>query len=238
MLRFLLFCALVLSVPLNALALYYTPESVIDRITSADTIVVGVISRVDPDAIEVKVQDLVVGSCKVGDTIRVVKFGDWACAFRWKPYAVDQRLFMFLNKESTQTGDLYRIRGAGGEGESPIVDELIYPNFSIPGLAVTETPSLRLDLFRTAIADFRATFRVTRVEPKPRENGIELQYSRIDRVSTPTTASSTFRKRYPPGVKPVEIAFENRSWFHRILADMVRAEQKRIDDARSKPAKG
>lgn len=48
------------------------------------------------------------------------RFENWTCHGRWTPYAVGQRLMVFLRRDKVDETRLF-VMGAGDEGELPFV---------------------------------------------------------------------------------------------------------------------
>ena len=216
--------------PLPAFA-RYVPTSFADLAGTSDKIAVGTITTVEKDTFALKVEDLIVGSGKVGDTITVRRFHDWTCAWRWSSYEEGQKVLVFLNS-NRDAGD-WVIRGAGCEGESPVVEKAVYANFGVPG-KVVEYGRARLmavpyDQLRSAIVDFRATFRVTSAKNPWRKDGeysVYVPFDRIERIRT--QPKSQFRPRRPP------TRFRDRSPLHRRLLENVEKERSTMEKYKTK----
>lgn len=223
----------------------YMPMSLLMLVGTAEQIVVGRITVVEQVFVSVRIEDTVVGTVNAGDVIRVRRFNDWACAWRWAPYEVDQRVLLFLDHDQ---GDptAFRILGAGCEGESRVVDDRVEPNFGIgsPGTVLRRQPDVPrlshpLAPLCAAIADCRAAYRFTlRSHPHVRDAAgyTELRlFSAIDQVSTAPARRGTFQPRHPPGAAPPFLPFASRSPFHQFLAEEIAAECRRIEPSRNSP---
>ena len=97
----------------------YTPVRIYEMVLAADKIVYGEISEMDSLTFTLKIEGNLTGDEK---TIRVLKFQNWTCAWRWTKYEVGQKLFLFLVKHE----GMYRTISAGNEGELPILNDSIY----------------------------------------------------------------------------------------------------------------
>ena len=218
------------AIPFGIASAAYVPTSVIDLAGTSEGIAVGTIVKVEKETVALKVEDLLVGSGKVGETITVQRFRDWPCAWRWSPYVVGQKVLVFLDFDA-ETKE-WVIRGAGREGESPIVGDDVYANFRFPGKPIKfgDSPYGKVYLvavpynqLRTAILDFRKSYRLTRASNPWRIKNGEYEFmpfDRIERIVGPRT--SQFRPRHVPP------EFENRSVLHRYLAQAVEEETNKL----------
>lgn len=206
----------------------YATTSFVELAGTSEKIAVGTIVKVDKDTFALKVEDLIVGSGRAGDTITVRRFHDWPCAWRWSVYEKGQKVLVFLN--SNKEAGAWDIRGAGCEGESPVVKKAVYANFFVPGRAVKfgkdrfgrshQLNEVPYDQLRSAIVDFRATFRVTPAENPWRKDGkysVYVPFDRIDRIVK--RPIGPFRPRRPPP------KFKDRSPLHRHLSEVVEKER-------------
>jgi hypothetical protein len=103
----------------------------------SDLIVVGTIVEVSRKTFTLRVEEVLAGSVRSKE-IEVLRFQDWICSTRWKPYEAGQREVAFLYKldrsEARKTGAKYGTMSAGDEGEWEIVDEEVsVQGFAIPG---------------------------------------------------------------------------------------------------------
>jgi len=208
----------------------YVRTSFADLAGTSAAIVVGTIAEVDEDTFLLSVEDVLAGPTKKGEKLKVRRFQDWVCAWRWADYEVGQKLLVFLNRAKEEP--VWISRGAACEGESPIVENEVHANFDLPGQTVEYQGRLGgkcyltavpLHGVRTAILDFRAAFRVVPAKDpwhKDDDAFIHIPFERIKSVDNPT--ESKFRPRR----KPPE--FRTRSSLHRHLADIVQTERKRI----------
>ncbi len=216
--------------PLSASA-KYLPASFLDLVGTSEKIAVGTFTKIEKETAALKVEDLIAGPGIVGETITIRQFRDWPCAWRWSAYEVGQKVLVFLNFNADAAE--WVIRGAGGEGESPVVGDAVYANFRVPGKVVeygsnrfrkryfVEVPYAQL---RSAVLDFRKSFRVTRAQHpwrKDGENSVFVPFDRIQRITEPRI--SPFRPRTPP------TTFRNRSALHRYLEDTVEEELKKME---------
>lgn len=205
----------------------YVPTSFVDLVATSPKIAVGKITAVGRDTVTLTVEDVIVGPGVVGETLPVQRFRDWACAWRWSPYEEGQRVLMFLNRRRDDVP--WVIRGSACEGESPVVKNLVYANFHLPGKNVpyghprVDLVAVPYDDLRAAIVDFRNTFRVSRAKNpwrKDGENSVFVPFERIQRIEEPS--ASTFRPRRPRS------EFETRSTLHQYLADSLEHERRRM----------
>ena len=106
----------------------YTPPDFYDLAGGSDAVVVGEIVKVDAQTFSLRSEDVLAGSVSETDLV-IVRFKDWTCASRWKPYAVGQREVAFLYElppdNARQTRARYGLRSAGDEAEWEIRDDRI-----------------------------------------------------------------------------------------------------------------
>ena len=100
---------------------YYEPLALHELIINSDKIVYGEIIDLDSTHVQIKIEGSVTGE---SGTLKVRKFENWTCAWRWTEYKKGQNLLLFLN---TWNNELVSM-GAGNEGELPIVNNDIYIN--------------------------------------------------------------------------------------------------------------
>lgn len=94
----------------------YVPYKLHELVLESDLVVSGRIVALDEVDFSLQVESTLLGEVAPG-LLRVQRFEDWACASRWTPYAVDQRVLLFLRQRS---GKSAQILSAGGEGEMPM----------------------------------------------------------------------------------------------------------------------
>jgi len=218
---------------------HYTRMSLVHLIGFADVSVVGTITSVEELDFAVRVDISVFGDVQTGDTIRVERFQDWPCAWRWAPYQVDQQVLLFLAR-GKEDGP-FRILGAGDEGELRVEGDQVEPNFLLgPPLVNGLTPSnltLPLIPFCNAIADCRASYRLSPVPKRGMgrndDNPVWLLVELPKPTSPPPITRSGFKKRYPPGTKPKPVAFEDRSPYHQFLKNEIKLEWMRADQRKN-----
>ena len=181
-------------------------------------------------------EDSIAGAVKAGEVITVERFHDWACAWRWGQYEAGQRVFVFLNAEDGAKRPRYRIRGAGCEGESPIVDKDVYVNCFVPGKTLEygklDFTPVSYKLFRSAIVDFRESYRLTPSHDPWKTVDNKSVYLPIERIAKiPTTPpKGEFRLCRRATIGRNAIPFEQRSSLHKHLVEWVESEQQKIAD--------
>lgn len=97
----------------------YFPDPLWQMIDQADKIVYGTIEQVQPMDFVVKIEG---GLNTTPRKIKIKKYRDFACSYRWEEYKVGQKVFLFLEKEKRS----FRIMNGGGEGEMPMINDTIY----------------------------------------------------------------------------------------------------------------
>lgn len=139
------------------------------KASTADRVVSGIIIKVEDQTVKLVVDQWIVGQAKDENDlfITVKKYQDGAKGKRWEPYAIGQKVLLFL-KES---GDQWEIMGEAGEGEHLIFQgqALIdnrgggiwndWQEMEVRGQKMTVEPVL-LNELAAAIIDFRYCFRV------------------------------------------------------------------------------
>jgi hypothetical protein len=96
-------------------------------VTRSELIVKGVVAELRGESFTFEVQRVVRGSLPgQGTTVVVARFKDWVCATRWAPYAPGQHLILFLERLRSSEPALWRIMGAGGEGEVVIDGDIAH----------------------------------------------------------------------------------------------------------------
>jgi hypothetical protein len=214
----------------------YRHMSRLEVIAAADVIVMGTVTRVNDTTIDLRIDHAIHGPVGAGQTILVRKFYDWPCAWRWGPYQIGERLLMFLGSRHDATG-MYRILGAGDEGETPIVDAKADAYEDVPNKArgydqFRNGPLAAGSLaqVRAAVRDLRFAYRFTFATPPryvPGGWGVYAAFDRIDRATT-RPAPGEFKKRYPPGMEVPYLPFEHRSPIHHYLYNAIQAEKRLI----------
>tara|TARA_R110002096_G_scaffold135456_2_gene287415 strand:- start:358622 stop:359284 length:663 start_codon:yes stop_codon:yes gene_type:complete len=106
----------------------YTPMKLYKMILGADKIVYGEIIEIDSLTYKLKIEGDLTGEDKI---IKVFKFTDWPCAWRWTDYEIGQKQFLFLKKykgEIEKHKIKYYAMSAGNEGELPVLDNFVFIN--------------------------------------------------------------------------------------------------------------
>jgi hypothetical protein len=151
----LLTAAALVGPALSAPAPSYIPFEPFELALHADLIVDGVVVAFDEaqpsmfrddehKTITLEVREVVAGK-DPGERIVVQAFGNWTCHARYAPYTKDQRAVFFLRYPRTKAGEVeagkpIQILGAGNEGESPVVGELVFHRgFGLDGFKRAET---------------------------------------------------------------------------------------------------
>lgn len=98
-------------------AIDYDTTELDQLIENAHLIVHGEIIAVDSEFVDVKIHEIAKGTF-AEQRIRITKFENWTCAWRWSEYKLEQTVLFFLNKNKLN-GQWYPM-GAGNEGEMPI----------------------------------------------------------------------------------------------------------------------
>lgn len=163
-----LFVLLAFAAASTAVAEYFPPPFFV-LAGRSDLIVVGTIVKVSPKTFTLRVEEVLAGSDR-SEEIEVIRFEDWTCSVRWKPYEVGQREVAFLYKleeeEAHRTGATYGTMSGGDEGEWEILGrEISVQGFQVPGgrdFYQGEHPGqwLQLNLVLDAIRRFRRCFSV------------------------------------------------------------------------------
>lgn len=145
----------------------YSPPPLFDMVGSSDLVLVGTVAAVGADRFVLNVETVVAGELKA-KTIAVRRFVDWTCAQRWAPYEEKQRVLLCL---TAAKGELATIRSAGGEGEMPVVDGVVYyrgypvttvrpASPHVVGEKTLHSQQLGLEDFVAAIQGYRRCFRL------------------------------------------------------------------------------
>jgi hypothetical protein len=190
----------------------------------ADVVATGEIVGLDDKTFEFQVAEAVVGT-EAGAKLQVKRFENWTCHGRWAPYAVGQRLMVFLQRSKDDASQL-RVMGGGDEGELPFVeDDVVAENshsFQVRGFEVgmhlaagksmkgTRLPAAELS---AAVIGFKEAFKWTRDrEVSPREGLAEVESfaatSKIARHMAEEAASS--RGWHGPEEPPVTTLIAER----------------------------
>ncbi len=161
----------------------YVPPRFHDLAGVSDAVVLGTIVKVDAETFTLRPEAVVSGSVDPGDLV-ILRFQNWTCSHRWKPYAVGQREIAFLqalpanDRLRRQAG--YRLRSSGDEAEWEIsADRVSVQGFRVPGGVVHdegEHPGqwLPLDNVLDALRSYRSCFSV-RHDPAGKPWELEVQ---------------------------------------------------------------
>jgi len=223
----ILYTSFCIAIPQTLFALY-DPTPFPEIVAETEAIVAGEIVELDRDTYQFKVTDALVGPIKTGDLIRVQRFHDWACAWRWQEYKVGQPLLLFLNQSEKET---WQFPGGGGEGECALIEGEVYAHSAAPGREIrvpdrhggfTLFQAIPYAKLRPAIIDFRNQFQFT-ISRQPRrhirDKTIRVPFERISSITEP---KPDFRPRRP------ETEFEDRSPMHRYFANFVASEREKM----------
>jgi len=151
---------------LGLLMLHPAPEydryQLFELVLVADVVVAGEIESVGSATFQLRIENSIVGE-GLPASASVQRFEDWTCASRWQEYAAGQRVLLFLEKGAAGP---YRILGAGGEGEMPLLaSDVIVRGYRVRGhdeersrLDGVEVEGARvsLDEFQAAVRGFRS----------------------------------------------------------------------------------
>jgi hypothetical protein len=142
-----------LALALNASARYLPPTLQV-LAGASDFIVIGAIVQLDAETFELRADEVLAGEAPPGKLI-VQRFEDWACASRWKPYAVGQRVIAFLRRPAEKGP--FTLMSAGSEAEWEIQDAIV----NSPGYAITGYSQNKPEEYwqRLPLADVRDAFR-------------------------------------------------------------------------------
>ena len=122
--------------PSRATAREYFPYRLFELAAAADLVVTGKIADLrlgpphpyepssPPGRFRLEVESVIAGKAPEGP-LYVGCFEDWMCARRWQPYALGQRVLLFLTAPDKGATD-YHILSAGGEGEMPLIDQAVF----------------------------------------------------------------------------------------------------------------
>lgn len=94
------------------------------------------------------------------ECLEILQFKNWPCAYKRTAYKVGQQAYLFLRQDKTRT--IWRIVGAGNDGEMPIVNQKAYyksPYRSTDGIFGTAErltlPQGRVFAFEFTIAEVK-----------------------------------------------------------------------------------
>ena len=150
----------------------YVPLSLGELVGGADLITIGTITNVGAGTIDVRISETIIGQTPTTD-IEVKLFENWTCAQRWADYESGQTIMFFLTKGDGKyvPADVWKIMGAGDEGEMPVVDDFIYPGILLDNWEAerqshqvyggTRLWKRSVKDFMAAISDIYACFRFT-----------------------------------------------------------------------------
>lgn len=142
----------------------YVPPRFYDLAGQSAVVVLGEVVKVDSKTFTLRPDEVLAGSAVVVPLV-IVRFQDWTCSHRWKPYAAGQHEVAFLDElppdQARPTGARYRLRSAGDEAEWEIRgDQVSVQGFRVPGGVVYdegEHPGQWLPLH--AVLDALRTYR-------------------------------------------------------------------------------
>ncbi|MCC6357301.1 MAG: hypothetical protein IT450_01045 [Phycisphaerales bacterium] len=210
-------CAFVflVSVMASTVRASFDPLNFAEVVGSADLIVAGTIVDLTESDFRIDVSDVLHGDGGLKQ-LRVKRFGDWTCAKRWTPYANGQRLLFFLWSDSDD-GGVWRILGAGDEGEMPIDGEFIYPSVLLNEPPI-ERPTFEVyggkrgqrvssSDFVNAVRGIREHFHIARRDSR---RGFSIRQVRTNRDVS---------------------AYRKRSAIHALLVDELLIQKARDEDA-------
>lgn len=197
----------------------YASTHLYELIGQADLIAAGSIKEVDDQTFLLEVEDLVVGEAR-NNGVRIKRFRDWPCAWRWSEYSAGRRVLVFAKREGREL----RLIGAGGEGESPIVDGLVYCQFVCPvgpsaTFAERKVATIRYRDLRSAIIEYRKLFRLVPAKQAVRTIGAERGYFPFEAVNFLGDATAM-------------MSFSDQSPLHQMLFDQTLREKRRLRSKR------
>ena len=194
--RVALLATIILATAALALA-KYVPPRFHDLAGLSDAVVLGTIARVDAETFTLRPEEVLSGAVAPGDLV-ILRFENWTCSHRWKPYAVGQREIAFLQTLSIddrrRSHAAYRLRSSGDEAEWEIAaGKVSVQGFRVPGGVVHdegEHPGqwLPLDDVLDALRTYRRCFSV-RHDPAGKPWELEVD------VLCDAAALQTFRRR-------------------------------------------
>lgn len=122
----LFLCLALFTLKSTALKADYSPTILTHMMLGSDFAGYGEVTSLEGEFFTFKVVGKTIGET-APKTLKVKKYKNWTCAFRWTEYAVGQQVFLFLRKN--EAGE-WIIMSGGGEGEMPIQDGNVYvPSF-------------------------------------------------------------------------------------------------------------
>jgi hypothetical protein len=226
---------------LLALVLLASPAAAADDhpslariLVASDRIVVGVVTRAEDRAIDLRIDYVVHGPGTAGETIAIRVPRVSRTDARWLSPEIDRRLLLFLADDPEESSNPYRLVAVGGEGGSAPgngSDESAASGRT--RVSWSDGPrgllwSTDLATFRATVRDFHETFSYGRPLPCVMIDGaFVLRVTTVGfvRNTPPAPVLTTFRKRRPPGSpEPAAVPFEKRSHLHRILYDEATAD--------------
>ena len=197
----------------------YVSTTLLDLVGTADIAAAGEIVEVHQDTFVLKVDETLIG--EKHETIEIQQFRDWACASRWAPYKVGQKVLVFLEEKDGE----FTLPGAGGESESPIEGKFVYCQFPYPAdpldlerYGAHHAPKLRLHDLMGAIREYRSCFRVTPAKDPWRRVGEHKEYFAFDRIEQ-VCSTLALRK------------YTTHSAVHTYLVESTRRERERLKPA-------
>ena len=172
----------------------YDPIGFCDLVGTSDVIASGEIVEVRIETFTFDVDEVFAGKVAPRDRLEIGKFDDWACAWRVGAYQAKERLFVFLEVDEVDGRKKFHIRGAGDEGELPIVDGEVYVQpFSIEQLGESvefgtaawgggHFVKVPYRTFRDSVVGFRKCFEVEASHDRRRSSEIPPCFSRIKQL--------------------------------------------------------
>ena len=150
----------------------YSPPAFYDLVGASDVIAYGEITAVQERTFDLRVERWIAGAPKGATSLRIKRFDNWTCSFRWAPYAQGQRVLVFLRRDAAsgaKLGTPWVLRSAGGEGEMPLLPkgQVALRGVPVPGMKWGPIPvagsavhgaQVPLSTFVTVIERFRRCF--------------------------------------------------------------------------------
>jgi hypothetical protein len=127
----------------------YRPLKIYELAVGAEEIVYGEITEIDSLTYTLRIEGSLTDNYK---EIKVLKFQDWPCAWRWTDYKVGQKLFLFLkmyNGEQEKFQGNYYSMSAGNEGELPLFNDSVFINAT----SLNSPPAYWPDSLRTSLTE-------------------------------------------------------------------------------------
>ncbi|HTF90924.1 MAG TPA: VCBS repeat-containing protein [Planctomycetota bacterium] len=138
----------------------YIPYELYELVLEADIVVGGEIVSLDAKDFVLRIERRIVGEI-AEPTLRVRRFVNWTCAWRWEPYAVGQRVVLFLERP-TKGDTTPCILGAGGEGEMPLDADIV--KLQTSPLSGGAEPTSAASRWRVSLDDLERATRTLRDE--------------------------------------------------------------------------